>query len=852
MKTAVDFLLEWANGEAWKIHVLNKAKMNGEIDSSQLLGEVSHLIKTKETVDFADEVESNSLEGKKLFINEIKSPRNINAISGDAQFSLGKNLNVFYGENGSGKSSYVRMFRKLAEHYYTSEKNLTILPNVYGEEQLEDRLAQTVEVAYLLDEKENNDLVNINEPHTVLSKINVFDSDSVLPLINNDLTFSILPKGFDKFQMVTVLLDSLRKEVTATIQVEEEKQNRIFSDSSFDFVRGELNEITKEVKDSNNIKEFIDSNYPRSDAYEEVIEEIDIQIKDLESTNPKDKITILTAQRTKLRSIRDAFKKLSAILNVENIEKINSLIKDYEQKIQEERDFNEAFKKNVSFLNVVNDEWFNFVKMGKKYYESINQDHIHEGDSCIFCSQSLSASSVSVIETNFSHITKSNKGSIDALEKELLKQDSQNIMVNFSNEELALVESDRLLERIKSTIQLVNRNKELFSSFLSIKKTITDDVIIDLTDILQEINQELSEIEGRIESLNDSKGEADKKIGSLKDTRETFKKNEKLHSSLDLLIQWFNIQKSIKELSTAKSKFSTNSLTQKQSEAFQSIVQDEYFEIFERFAEELKVSNVNLRLIPKKGETLRKKSVSSKEYKVSQIMSEGEQKAVAMAEFATDLTMRKDFNTVLFDDPVTSLDYKRSEIIANLIYQLSLDRQVVVFTHNIMFYYYLYNASPKKKNDENNKFFKVDEIDKLNKGFVSETFSGRLENLKEIVSKLKVQEQTINSKACFGDELEEALKKAYADIRTWCELIVEEGFFKSVIRRYEPNIMFTKVNSIKGDFVEELIPVSELFDKACRWMAGHSQPTETQHNRATKEAFNEDMSYIHQLYEKYK
>ena len=237
MKTAVDFLLEWANGEAWKIHVLNKVKMNGEIDSSQLLGEVSHLIKTKERVDFADEVESNSLEGKKLIINEIKSPRNINAISGDAQFSLGKNLNVFYGENGSGKSSYVRMFRKLAEHYYTSEKDLTILPNVYEEEQLEGRLAQTVEVAYLLDEKENIDLVNINEPHTVLSKINVFDSDSVLPLINNDLTFSILPKGFDKFQMVTVLLDSLRKEVTATIQVEKEKQNRIFSDSSFDFVR---------------------------------------------------------------------------------------------------------------------------------------------------------------------------------------------------------------------------------------------------------------------------------------------------------------------------------------------------------------------------------------------------------------------------------------------------------------------------------------------------------------------------------------------------------------------------------------------------------------------------------------
>lgn len=256
-------------------------------------------------------------------------------------------------------------------------------------------------------------------------------------------------------------------------------------------------------------------------------------------------------------------------------------------------------------------------------------------------------------------------------------------------------------------------------------------------------------------------------------------------------------------------------------------------------------------LIPKKGKTLRKKFVSSEEYKVSQIMSEGEQKAIAMAEFATDLAMRKDFNTILFDDPVTSLDYKRSQIIANLIYKLSLGRQIIVFTHNIMFYYYLYNACKQDKNKEN-KFFKVDEFDKFNKGIVSESFSGRLETLKEVMGKLKNQAQFINSKSCFGDELEEALKKVYSDIRTWCELIVEEGFFNSVIRRHEANIMFTKLKDINGSFVEELDSVSELFERSCRWMAGHSQSTESQYVRANKEAFNDDMKYIDQLYAQYK
>ncbi len=35
-------------------------------------------------------------------------------------------------------------------------------------------------------------------------------------------------------------------------------------------------------------------------------------------------------------------------------------------------------------------------------------------------------------------------------------------------------------------------------------------------------------------------------------------------------------------------------------------------------------------------------------------------------------------------------------------------------------------------------------------------------------------------------------------------------------------------------------------------MAGHSQALETQLNRATKDAFNEDMDYIHKIYEIYK
>lgn len=851
MTTALYFLSEWAGEEAWRVHILNKVITKCSYESPQLLEDVLRIIKSKQKLEKVPERDGENIEEKMLVINEINAPRNINALSSDVRFSLGKNLNVFYGENGSGKSSYVRMFRKLADNYFTSEKDLSIIPNIYKEESIGEPFLQTVEVTYALGEDLKSEVVDINLKHPELCKINVFDSESVIPLINSDLTFSILPKGFENFQIISDILDSLRNEISRAIESMIVKQDKLFLDSSYDFIRKELEDIFGEVKNFREIKGYLDSNYPPSSSYEEVIQEIDLQITELESSSPKDKIKILNTQKIKLLSIRESIQKLSGTLSKENLDKVNELITEFEQKVQEERGFNESFQRNVSFLEVVNKEWLEFVKAGKDYFDSINKTQIKLGDPCIFCSAPLNSTSVNMIGSYIKHVSNSNKGELSSVEKEILKHDVTNTVLALAEEEAALFESEKFLERIKSVIQLVNRNIEVFSTCIKAKKVVDDTVILDVTDVVQEITLEIGQLSDRIENFSKSTGEITEIIASRKALKETLQKNEKLHNSLKLLEDWFQFHDSIEEYERVKNKFSTNTLTKKQAEAFKSIIQEEYLETFKKYSKELKVFNVELRLVPKKGETMRKKFVSSGEYKVSQIMSEGEQKAVAMVEFATDITVRNDFNTILFDDPVTSLDYKRSEIIANLIYQLSLDRQIIVFTHNIMFYYHLYNISAKIKNKEN-RFFKVDDFDKMNKGIVSESFSGRLETLNEIMKKLTAQEQTINSRACLGDKLEEALKKAYADIRTWCELIVEEGFFKSVIRRYEPNIMFTKVRTIKGDFVDELPTVSELFERSCRWMAGHSQPTETQHTRATKDDFNQDIKYIHRIYEQYK
>ncbi len=72
-----------------------------------------------------------------------------------------------------------------------------------------------------------------------------------------------------------------------------------------------------------------------------------------------------------------------------------------------------------------------------------------------------------------------------------------------------------------------------------------------------------------------------------------------------------------------------------------------------------------------------------KPYAVDAILSEGEQKAIALALLITDAEIRVDKNPIIFDDPVNSLDNK---IIYSLVEKLSeLENQIILFSHNVWF-----------------------------------------------------------------------------------------------------------------------------------------------------------------------
>ena len=75
--------------------------------------------------------------------------------------------------------------------------------------------------------------------------------------------------------------------------------------------------------------------------------------------------------------------------------------------------------------------------------------------------------------------------------------------------------------------------------------------------------------------------------------------------------------------------------------------------------------------------------------RVGAILSEGEHRCVALAAFLAELATTESGSAIVFDDPVSSLDHMHREAVADRLADEGQRRQIVVFTHDFAFMFLL-------------------------------------------------------------------------------------------------------------------------------------------------------------------
>jgi recombinational DNA repair ATPase RecF len=172
---------------------------------------------------------------------------------------------------------------------------------------------------------------------------------------------------------------------------------------------------------------------------------------------------------------------------------------------------------------------------------------------------------------------------------------------------------------------------------------------------------------------------------------------------------------------------------------------------------------------------------------LSDIVSEGERRAIALAFFLAELTMLPQDAGIIVDDPVSSLDEERRQLIADRLVDEATHRQVIVFTHDLPFLADLQGqAEAAEVPIEVRGIWRLgDDV-----GQVDQEPPFKAMNLKKRIGVLRqrVQEWDSATPPRSQDEARHRVNQFYSDLRISWERAVEERLFQGVVQRMQRGV----------------------------------------------------------------
>ncbi len=179
----------------------------------------------------------------------------------------------------------------------------------------------------------------------------------------------------------------------------------------------------------------------------------------------------------------------------------------------------------------------------------------------------------------------------------------------------------------------------------------------------------------------------------------------------------------------------------------------------------------------------------------SAVLSEGEQRAIAIAAFLAEIKLGKGKGGIVFDDPVSSLDHRRRWEVAERLAQESKVRQVIIFTHDIYFL-----AILEQKAEAVGTSLVKNYIRRTANGFGvhSQSLPFDVEGTRARVGQLRqMQVEAQRAKRDGDDDRHRVLTStAYGRLRLAWERCVEEVLFNGVIQRFGEGVSTLKLKAV--------------------------------------------------------
>lgn len=662
--------------------LIQKGKLDEE-DYKELYQSCVHEAASK--LDIAEYKILNSLFTKQSSRGELKLKsigdiEGINYLSPKNPLEIGnENLAVIYGLNGSGKSGYIRILKHMC--------GAKSLGKLYGNVYEAEKIQQKCSIQYFKDGLHHKlDWIVDNGIIDDLRLVDIFDAECGKTYITNENEVSYEPQ----------ILVFFRELVSACERISSEIDNAEGKKVSKKPTSPPGYDDTYEIKwystlSDNTKSEEVNERCLWTKQNEQELVHLGQRLSEKEPAQKAQEIR----QKNKhiLNLIEDA-EKYKNRFSDGTCTQINDLKEKLIQAKITAKASAELVFSNAPLSGVGSETWQKLWQYAREYsqqesYKGLEFPVISNEALCVLCQQPLSNDAKSRL-TSFEAFVKgaaqnevqiANKWLQDALrpinDSHIPSEDDLKTKIDAAG-----LKAEKDLPSLNGLYIVLRQRKEQlikpdahtdFASLPSIEEWISQVRLI--------INDEEQKAKNYdVDAQKENKDDLLKRQKALQARKWLAQQRDAIKDEIERL-KYLSLLKSAKQLTD------TTALSIKTGKLADELITQSFIARFNNELTELGANHISIELFKSrtsKGIALHKLRLKGSAHNtVGDILSEGENRIVALSAFLADVTGKEYSGPFVFDDPISSLDQNFEEAVVKRLVELSQDRQVIVFTHRL-------------------------------------------------------------------------------------------------------------------------------------------------------------------------
>ena len=818
-------ILDWSvDRPEWQKDALRRLVTKGAVDDADINDLVS-LCKSSYGLDEgiesqplrASQLPNRSEIGKTVTLNSLTHHAGVNALAPGQTITFGPNLTVVYGDNGTGKSGYTRILKRACRARGVER----ILGNVTSGGPPKTPSAT---INYSI----GNDSIDYDwDDHgtdSALSSVSVFDSHCAGVYVSKRTDVAFRPMGLDLFDYLAQTCEEVKKVL--------ERERTSLESQELNLPTAPEGTVVSDLLD--NLTALTSSDKVRSlsavsDEEKTRITELRERVADLTADNPLHRAKDLSLRADRVRGLLEKLEECQSQLSDDSVQSLFETLHVHDVK-KATLESHSAVLTSMPLPNTGSDSWHQLWECAREFsskdaYPGTLFPNVGKGARCVLCQQPLSGAGsrhlidlrdhlASTVEQDYRRAKNGFDLALSLVSSAVIVDDSLTNVVDeltLDRPDIAVVARTcirTLTERRETILKAVDGGSpptHMPALDLSTLRRYIDDLVTRSEEIKAHATTELvSTIRVELEEL-----EARKILGD----------------NIDAVLNEIVRKRRVAAYHQCILQTRTNTITRKSSEVTKRAVTGRLIEAFKRELSRLNFHEIEVELKGaggSRGSLYHQITLTrAPNAEVAEVVSEGEARCLSMAAFFSELSTAEDRSTILFDDPVSSLDHNWRHNVAKRLADEARMRQVVVFTHDLVFWHALSEEAKNVGVDNRSQFIRRTAI---GVGVLAKNVPSPAMTATKRLKYLRDRWGAVGSLHRKGNQQDYEVQGAdiYGFLRETWERGVEEVLLEGIVERYRPSVQ-TQHKILKLSDISKIDceAVQAAMSKCSTHMRGH-------------------------------